>query len=155
MAETKKTAKRRCFYFWWGHRDSLGINACGATVTISLRFCSQNLKHVSLGINACGATVTISLRFCSQNFKYVSLGINACGATVTISLRFCSQNLLVVEPFAAVAALTGSRPVAETKKPPNGGVFISGGATGTRTLDPMIKSHLLYQLSYSPKTELF
>ena len=28
----------------------------------------------------------------------------------------------------------------------------SGGATGTRTLDPMIKSHLLYQLSYSPKT---
>ncbi|MBQ7185262.1 MAG: hypothetical protein IJR92_00435, partial [Alphaproteobacteria bacterium] len=60
---------------------------------------------------------------CSQNLKHVSLGINACGATVTISLRFCSQNLLVVEPFAAVAALTGSRPVAETKKPPNGGVF--------------------------------
>ena len=30
--------------------------------------------------------------------------------------------------------------------------FISGGATGTRTLDPMIKSHLLYQLSYVPKT---
>lgn len=27
-----------------------------------------------------------------------------------------------------------------------------GGATGTRTLDPMIKSHLLYQLSYSPRT---
>ena len=28
----------------------------------------------------------------------------------------------------------------------------SGGDTGTRTLDPMIKSHLLYQLSYVPKT---
>ena len=28
-----------------------------------------------------------------------------------------------------------------------------GGNTGTRTLDPMIKSHLLYQLSYVPKTE--
>lgn len=27
----------------------------------------------------------------------------------------------------------------------------SGGDTGTRTLDPMIKSHLLYQLSYVPK----
>ena len=27
-----------------------------------------------------------------------------------------------------------------------------GGDTGTRTLDPMIKSHLLYQLSYVPKT---
>ena len=32
--------------------------------------------------------------------------------------------------------------------------LIRGGATGTRTLDPMIKSHLLYQLSYSPKTFL-
>lgn len=31
--------------------------------------------------------------------------------------------------------------------------LISGGDTGTRTLDPMIKSHLLYQLSYVPKTE--
>ena len=28
-----------------------------------------------------------------------------------------------------------------------------GGNTGTRTLDPMIKSHLLYQLSYVPKTD--
>ena len=27
---------------------------------------------------------------------------------------------------------------------------ICGGTTGTRTLDPMIKSHLLYQLSYGP-----
>ena len=31
--------------------------------------------------------------------------------------------------------------------------FYLGGDTGTRTLDPMIKSHLLYQLSYVPKTE--
>ena len=30
----------------------------------------------------------------------------------------------------------------------------SGGDTGIRTLDPMIKSHLLYQLSYVSKTEL-
>ena len=30
--------------------------------------------------------------------------------------------------------------------------LICGGDTGTRTLDPMIKSHLLYQLSYVPKT---
>ena len=27
--------------------------------------------------------------------------------------------------------------------------FILGGGTETRTLDPMIKSHLLYQLSYA------
>ena len=39
-------------------------------------------------------------------------------------------------------------------KPRVGAVCISGGDTGTRTLDPMIKSHLLYQLSYVPKTEL-
>ena len=42
---------------------------------------------------------------------------------------------------------------AEIKKPPDGGFLISGGDTGTRTLDPMIKSHLLYQLSYVPRTE--
>ena len=28
-----------------------------------------------------------------------------------------------------------------------------GGNTGTRTLDPVIKSHLLYQLSYVPKMD--
>ncbi len=28
--------------------------------------------------------------------------------------------------------------------------FISGGRAGTRTLDPLIKSQLLYQLSYAP-----
>lgn len=50
---------------------------------------------------------------------------------------------------------TGSRPLAHVtnkKKRPLGGFFICGGTTGTRTLDPMIKSHLLYQLSYGPKT---
>ena len=41
----------------------------------------------------------------------------------------------------------------KNKNPPVGWFFISGGDTGTRTLDPMIKSHLLYQLSYVPKTE--
>ena len=35
------------------------------------------------------------------------------------------------------------------------GCFIFGGGTEIRTLDPMIKSHLLYQLSYASKTELF
>ena len=36
------------------------------------------------------------------------------------------------------------------KKTRQCGGEISGGTTGTRTLDPMIKSHLLYQLSYGP-----
>ena len=39
-------------------------------------------------------------------------------------------------------------------KNPRGAAGYRGGNTGTRTLDPMIKSHLLYQLSYVPKTEL-
>ena len=30
--------------------------------------------------------------------------------------------------------------------------FYSGGRAGTRTLDPLIKSQLLYQLSYASKT---
>ena len=32
------------------------------------------------------------------------------------------------------------------------GVCIFGGRTGTRTLDPLIKSQLLYQLSYASRT---
>ena len=41
-----------------------------------------------------------------------------------------------------------------TKKIPRAGRGFFGGDTGIRTLDPMIKSHLLYQLSYVSKTEL-
>ena len=37
-------------------------------------------------------------------------------------------------------------------KPPNGGFIIYGGRAGTRTLDPLIKSQLLYQLSYASRT---
>ena len=37
-------------------------------------------------------------------------------------------------------------------KTPETGVFIFGGRTGTRTLDPLIKSQLLYQLSYASRT---
>ncbi len=44
------------------------------------------------------------------------------------------------------------RPVLQNKKTTLRWLFYSGGNTGTRTLDPMIKSHLLYQLSYVPKT---
>ena len=42
----------------------------------------------------------------------------------------------------------------QKQKIPRGPRDYRGGNTGTRTLDPMIKSHLLYQLSYVPKTEL-
>ena len=43
--------------------------------------------------------------------------------------------------------------VPHNKKNRQGGLFYSGGGTETRTLDPMIKSHLLYQLSYASRTE--
>ncbi len=33
--------------------------------------------------------------------------------------------------------------------------FISGGRAGTRTLDPLIKSQLLYQLSYASKSPFY
>ena len=41
-----------------------------------------------------------------------------------------------------------------TKKRPYKWPFISGGRAGTRTLDPLIKSQLLYQLSYASRTIL-
>ena len=45
------------------------------------------------------------------------------------------------------------RPMRDTnKKPPCGGFFVCGGRAGTRTLDPLIKSQLLYQLSYASRT---
>ena len=56
--------------------------------------------------------------------------------------------LLIVEPFYGFFV-----PCPKNKKSAKRRFFISGGDTGTRTLDPMIKSHLLYQLSYVPKTE--
>ena len=55
--------------------------------------------------------------------------------------------LLIVEPFYGFFV-----PRHRNKKNAIRRCFISGGDTGTRTLDPMIKSHLLYQLSYVPKT---
>ena len=41
---------------------------------------------------------------------------------------------------------------ATTKKQPQLRLLYFGGRAGTRTLDPLIKSQLLYQLSYASKT---
>ena len=38
-------------------------------------------------------------------------------------------------------------------KKPHTAVYYFGGRAGTRTLDPLIKSQLLYQLSYASRTE--
>ena len=46
------------------------------------------------------------------------------------------------------------RLVQHKKKRPYKWPFISGGRAGTRTLDPLIKSQLLYQLSYASRTIL-
>ena len=64
----------------------------------------------------------------------------------TVSPRYTCETGYRVEP-------TGSLPVSPNQNKNRQYVgFNFGGATGTRTLDPMIKSHLLYQLSYSPRT---
>ena len=60
-----------------------------------------------------------------------------------------SASHLRVEPFLRVRTSI----FIKNKNTPPGCVFIFGGDTGIRTLDPMIKSHLLYQLSYVSKTE--
>ena len=60
-----------------------------------------------------------------------------------------SVSHLRVEPFLRVRISI----YVKNKNTPQGCVFIFGGDTGIRTLDPMIKSHLLYQLSYVSKTE--
>ena len=59
-------------------------------------------------------------------------------------MRTCSQPL-IVEHWGLV-------PVCHTdkNKKPLYAAYIFGGRTGTRTLDPLIKSQLLYQLSYAP-----
>lgn len=49
-----------------------------------------------------------------------------------------------------IAHYSSLRP-GKIKRPLMRPLNFSGGDTGTRTLDPMIKSHLLYQLSYVPK----
>ena len=90
-------------------------------------------------------TTKWSLFFCGGGTES-SLGINACASTVTISVRYTSEIYLlsnsVVLRHCAI------------KKTTEWSLFFSGGGTETRTLDPMIKSHLLYQLSYASKTEL-
>ena len=65
----------------------------------------------------------------------------------------CLQNLLVVEPCNFVAPGSSSHVLTKIKNTQTG-VFYFGGDTGIRTLDPMIKSHLLYQLSYVSETKL-
>ena len=76
----------------------------------------------------------------------------ACGSIVTILVRYRFQNLLLVEPLQ-LSLQKGFRPVcAAQKNTPCSVCFYRGGRTGTRTLDPLIKSQLLYQLSYASKT---
>ena len=56
--------------------------------------------------------------------------------------------------FAAVRTLSPGFfvPRDTNKKRRQAAFFISGGRAGTRTLDPLIKSQLLYQLSYASRT---
>ena len=63
------------------------------------------------------------------------------------------QRIRLFLPTGVPNPFTGSRPLGPTqKKRPYKWPFISGGRAGTRTLDPLIKSQLLYQLSYASRT---
>ena len=53
------------------------------------------------------------------------------------------------EPFHGFSSAWSNTKKTAVKWP-----FISGGRAGTRTLDPLIKSQLLYQLSYASRTIL-
>ena len=65
------------------------------------------------------------------------------------------QRIRLFLPTGVPNPFTGSRPLGPTqKKRPYKWPFISGGRAGTRTLDPLIKSQLLYQLSYASRTIL-
>ena len=72
---------------------------------------------------------------------------------VQILCKKCAKLCQIVQKYdikCKVFAIGLNR--TKTKIPRVSAGFL-GGDTGTRTLDPMIKSHLLYQLSYVPKTE--
>ena len=74
-----------------------------------------------------------------------------CGETVTIWRHFICQIYLFTN---WQLRCEGSHPLAlQKQKSPYLGDFIFGGRAGIRTLDPLIKSQLLYQLSYASKTE--
>ena len=68
----------------------------------------------------------------------------------------CLQNLLIVEPNRQLTLPTISNQSYPSTKIKNHHTvdFYFGGRAGIRTLDPLIKSQLLYQLSYASKTFL-
>ena len=78
-----------------------------------------------------------------------SLGTNACAAFVSAQTSLYSFSLTHCRTLRCFATLVGFSSCATKIKHTQKGVFIFGGGTGTRTLDPLIKSQLLYQLSYA------
>ena len=74
--------------------------------------------------------------------------------SLALELRFARSRLLIVEP--ATALQRDPRPAVRQNKKHLSVLFLfCGGGTGTRTLDPLIKSQLLYQLSYASKTDFY
>ena len=69
-----------------------------------------------------------------------------CGAFVTFRYARCAFSTTYCRTLGQ-----GSRPGRHNTKIKNRvAVCVCGGRAGTRTLDPLIKSQLLYQLSYAP-----
>ena len=122
-------------------------------------FCSGNkILMTRDGIKTAGTTMTVyynsrvPAHFASRMYleTFLQTGRYFAHNHIITPHNFCNKKL------RCRTLWRGSCPFYPNKKikPRVGAVCISGGDTGTRTLDPMIKSHLLYQLSYVPKTEL-
>ena len=67
----------------------------------------------------------------------------------TVPLRYACVTGYRVEPLGVLVQCPNAKIKTDIKS-----VLIFGGRMGTRTPDPLIKSQLLYQLSYAPVDHL-
>ena len=89
------------------------------------------------------AWYSLALKLRSSRFRlFIITRAKPCVQNVTISLHCVCKIHLFSNGFSSCAI----------KKRPIRSLNLFGGGTGTRTLDPLIKSQLLYQLSYASKT---
>ena len=113
------------------------------------------LKTVSLGVlsaHLCANLYLFKLRFACFHIQ-ILVGTQGLAAP-TLGNRHSATGVIPPLPCGSNPFFGFFVPVPrKIKRPLMRPLNFSGGDTGTRTLDPMIKSHLLYQLSYVPKTE--
>ena len=132
------------FEFW------LGINACAAFVRCSLRSACKHLLIVERGFSSACATEKIKPPRGGLIFLVEAQGLARHKCLCRIRKVFATL-CLQTPTHSRTRVLV--RLCHRKNKTTSRWFNFSGGGTGTRTLDPMIKSHLLYQLSYASKTD--